>query len=74
MAFTGTLDFTNTACLCNILDSTLQRGNKIRYNIIHDTQEFYPGNDVKAIMLDNMFSSAEITNNVFYNVSACLPV
>ncbi|XP_067672286.1 uncharacterized protein [Haliotis asinina] len=42
------------------------RGNKIRYNHIHDTIRLMPGASVRGVMLDDQYSSVTIEHNVFY--------
>lgn len=46
----------------------LQRGNIIRKNHIHHTLRYFPGADVRGIMLDDEYSSVLIEGNVFYDV------
>lgn len=48
---------------------TYQRGNVIRYNHIHHTLRYFPGAQVRGIMLDDEYSSVNIEHNVFYDVS-----
>ncbi|XP_061184339.1 uncharacterized protein LOC133192335 [Saccostrea echinata] len=43
------------------------RGNIIRKNHIHHTLRFFPGADVRGIMLDDEYSSVTIEDNVFYD-------
>ncbi len=44
------------------------RGNEIRYNYLHDITGFEHKGCV-GVYLDDMFASAEIASNVFYNVT-----
>lgn len=48
------------------------RGNKIRYNYIHDFKliDTTTGMKSQAIYLDDMFSSAEVYSNVFKDIAA----
>ncbi|XP_048252288.1 uncharacterized protein LOC124135249 isoform X2 [Haliotis rufescens] len=41
------------------------RGNVIRYNHIHHTLRYFPGAQVRGIMLDDEYSSVNIEHNVF---------
>ncbi|PVD31350.1 hypothetical protein C0Q70_06762 [Pomacea canaliculata] len=43
------------------------RGNIIRKNHIHHTLRYFPGADVRGIMLDDEYSSVLIEGNVFYD-------
>jgi hypothetical protein len=48
------------------------RGNEIRYNYFHDIfphVTFPPGNGVCALYFDDLFGSAKVYGNVFYNAS-----
>ncbi|XP_025093026.1 uncharacterized protein LOC112563338 [Pomacea canaliculata] len=55
---------------CGAIHSTLDwtwRGNIIRKNHIHHTLRYFPGADVRGIMLDDEYSSVLIEGNVFYD-------
>ena len=47
----------------------LQRGNIIRWNIVHHILRLVPGADCRGVMLDDQSSSTSIMYNVFYSVS-----
>jgi len=47
------------------------RGHKIRYNYLHDIHGF-EGRGCQGVYLDDCFSSAEISSNVFYNVATAI--
>ncbi|XP_046360205.2 uncharacterized protein LOC124137802 [Haliotis rufescens] len=54
---------------CGALHATRSwsfRGNKVRYNHIHDTIRLMPGSGVRGVMLDDQYSSVTIEHNVFY--------
>lgn len=48
------------------------RGNRIRYNYIHDMKlpECNTGFKIHAVYLDDMFSSAEVFGNIFYKIES----
>ncbi len=49
------------------------RGNVIRYNYLHDIAGF-EGKGCVGIYLDDAFSSAEITGNIFKNVTRAMMI
>ena len=47
------------------------RGHKIRYNYLHDIHGF-EGKGCMGVYLDDCFSSAEISGNIFYDVATAI--
>jgi hypothetical protein len=44
------------------------RGNAVRYNFIHNAVDTWGGESINGVYLDDLFSSARVYGNVFYNV------
>ncbi|KAK6191831.1 hypothetical protein SNE40_003423 [Patella caerulea] len=53
----------------NIGASWTYRGCMIRYNHIHHVLQYWPGAEVRGLMLDDLYSSVTIEHNVMYDNS-----
>lgn len=47
------------------------RGHKVRYNYLHNIHGF-EGRGCQGVYLDDCFSSADISNNIFYDVASAI--